>query len=95
MDNQQQDGESVAKDWTDFQMPETRSELLLQCKLIEQGLKHDQACEGGQSLVFKPNLGDKISLAMNVSFARLHNDGLLGFMGRCGATNFTNFEAVF
>ncbi len=95
MDNQQHDGETVTIDRTDFQMPETRVELLLQCKLIEQGLKHDLSREGFQSLVFKPNLRDKISLAMNVSFARLHNDGLLGLMGRCGATNFTNFEAVF
>jgi hypothetical protein len=76
MDNQQQHGESVSKDWADLQMPETARELSLQSEAIEQRLEHDQAGEGGQALVFKPDLGKAMGFAMNGGSATLHPNGL-------------------
>jgi hypothetical protein len=79
MDNQQQNGQSVTKDWTHHQMPETARELLLQAKAAEQRLEQNQTGEGSQALVFESNLGNAMGLAMNAGFATLHPNGLRGF----------------
>jgi hypothetical protein len=81
MDNQQQNGQSVTKDWTDLQMPETACELLFQAKAAEQRLEQNQTGEGCQSLVFEANLWNAMGLAMNAGFATLHPNGLRWFIG--------------
>jgi hypothetical protein len=95
MDDQQHHRESVAKDWADLQMPETAHELLLQSQALEQGLKQDQAREGGQALVFETNFWDTMGLAMNAGFATLHANGLRWFIGLVWCLQFYQFRDRF
>ena len=55
MDDQQQYGETMTKDWADLQMPETARELFFQSEPIEQRFETGPDRQRAQALVFESN----------------------------------------
>ena len=79
MHDQQQHHDAVAEDGADLQVAKTAAELMLESDPGKQGLVHHQAGEGGQLLIFEPDLGNAMGLAMNGGSATLHANGLRWF----------------
>lgn len=76
VDDEEQHHGVVAEDRAQVEVAETGSQPFLDVELGEEGLEDDQARERGECLVFEPDVGKGVKLAMDGGSARLHAGGL-------------------